>query len=586
MIPVRILTLFCTAAILILPVFASAFSITLLNHIGIGALVALGLVLLTGIGGMMSFGQAAFVGISAYATGWMSTALGWSPWAGLVFGLALTGMAALVIGAITLRLGGHFLPLSTIAWGISIYYLFGNLDQLGGHTGLLNIPPITLGPISFMSSTAMYYLIWMLVALAVWFSANILDSREGRALRLLRGGSYLMASVGMNPFHTRLAAFLMAALLAGLAGWLYAHMTRFVSPAPFEIRMSIEYLLMAIAGGAAQVVGAVVGSAVIVLVKNWLQDVLPHLSANPAPMEHVAFSLLLILLLHFARGGLSPLLQKLVKRQRRTVKSESPELSRRDLPTKGTPVLAVEGVERRFGGLLAVDGVSFSVEAGEIVGLIGPNGAGKSTMFNLITGTIPTTGGRIRFLGQDVTHRSQREIAALGCARTFQHVKLRPGMSLLDNVAAGTYLRTRSGYLRSGLRLDRAEEQRAYAEAFRRLEQVGLADRANDLAGDLPLGQQRVLEIARALAADPVLLILDEPAAGLRKKEKVALAALLKELRREGLTILIVEHDMDFVMQLVDRIVVMVFGKKLCEGNPEIVRRNPDVQEAYLGGAA
>ena len=586
MIPVRILTLLCAAAVLILPVFASAFSITLLNHIGIGALVALGLVLLTGIGGMMSFGQAAFVGISAYATGWMSTALGWSPWAGLVFGLALTGMAALVIGAITLRLGGHFLPLSTIAWGISIYYLFGNLDQLGGHTGLLNIPPITLGPISFMSSTAMYYLIWMLVALAVWFSANILDSREGRALRLLRGGSYLMASVGMNPFHTRLAAFLMAALLAGLAGWLYAHMTRFVSPAPFEIRMSIEYLLMAIAGGAAQVIGAVIGSAVIVLVKNWLQDVLPHLSANPAPMEHVAFSLLLILLLHFARGGLSPLLQKLVKRQHRTVKSESPELSRRDLPTKGTSVLAVEGVERRFGGLLAVDGVSFSVEAGEIVGLIGPNGAGKSTMFNLITGTIPTTGGRIRFLGQDVTHRSQREIAALGCARTFQHVKLRPGMSLLDNVAAGTYLRTRSGYLRSGLRLDRAEEQRAYAEAFRRLEQVGLADRANDLAGDLPLGQQRVLEIARALAADPVLLILDEPAAGLRKKEKVALAALLKELRREGLTILIVEHDMDFVMQLVDRIVVMVFGKKLCEGDPEVVRRNPDVQEAYLGGAA
>lgn len=586
MIPVRILTLICVAAVLILPIFASAFSITLLNHIGIGALVALGLVLLTGIGGMMSVGQAAFVGISAYATGWMSTALGWSPWAGLVFGLALTGMAALVIGAITLRLGGHFLPLSTIAWGISISYLFGNLDQLGGHTGLLNVPPITLGPISFMSSTAMYYLIWVVVVLAVWFSANILDSREGRALRLLRGGSYLMASVGMNPFRTRLAAFLLAALLAGLAGWLYAHMTRFVSPAPFEIKVSIEYLLMAIVGGAAQVMGAVVGSGVIILVKNWLQDVLPHLSANPAQMEQVAFSLLLILLLHFARGGLSPLLQKLVKRQRRAVKSGSPELPRRDLPGKGTSVLAVEAVERRFGGLLAVDGVSFSVEAGEIVGLIGPNGAGKSTMFNLISGTIPTTGGRIRFLGQDVTHRSQREIAALGCARTFQHVKLRPGMSLLDNVATGTYLRTRSGYFRSGLRLDRAEEQSAYAEAFRRLEQVGLADRANDLAGDLPLGQQRVLEIARALASDPVLLILDEPAAGLRKKEKVALAALLKELRREGLTILIVEHDMDFVMQLVDRIVVMVFGKKLCEGDPEMVRRNPDVQEAYLGGAA
>ncbi len=268
------------------------------------------------------------------------------------------------------------------------------------------------------------------------------------------------------------------------------------------------------------------------------------------------------------------------------VKQAAGNLPKRVLPARGTPVLEVDTVVRRFGGLTAVNKVSFDVKAGEIVGLIGPNGAGKSTMFNLITGTLSVSSGTVRFMGQDTGHLSQRAIAALGCARTFQHVKLRPGMTLIDNVVAGSYLRTDAGYIRSGLRLDRAEEDRARLEAYRRLEQVGLAERAHDLAGDLPLGQQRVLEIARALALDPVLLILDEPAAGLRKKEKDALAELLNKLRGEGLTILIVEHDMDFVMNLVDRLVVMVFGQKLREGDPATIRRDPAVQEAYLGGLA
>lgn len=586
MIPARLLAFIMALALLAMPAVVPPFFVTLMSHIGISTLVVVGLVLLTGIGGMMSFGQAAFVGIAAYTTGWLTTALGWSPWLGLVFALALTAASALAIGAITLRLGGHFLPLSTIAWGLSIYYLFGNLEPLGRHSGLLNIPPITLGPISFMSQTAMYYLIWAIALLAMVFSINLLDSREGRALRLLRGGTHLMGSVGMDTFGTRLRVFLIAGIFAGLAGWLYAHMTRFISPAPFEVKVSIEYLLMAMTGGASQVVGAALGASVIVLIKNWLQDLLPHLTNNPAQLEQVAFALMLILILRFARSGLMPLILKLVRRSPHPVKPGAGGLPKRQLPARGAPVLEVDTVERRFGGLTAVNKVSFDVKAGEIVGLIGPNGAGKSTMFNLITGTLSVSSGSVRFLGQDTRSLSQRDIAALGCARTFQHVKLRPGMTLLDNVVAGTYLRTGAGYLRSGLRLDRAEEERARLEAYRSLEQVGLAERAHDLAGDLPLGQQRVLEIARALALDPVLLILDEPAAGLRKKEKDALAALLNKLRAEGLTILIVEHDMDFVMNLVDRIVVMVFGQKLREGDPATIRRDPAVQEAYLGGVA
>jgi branched-chain amino acid transport system permease protein len=221
-----------------------------------------------------------------------------------------------------------------------------------------------------------------------------------------------------------------------------------------------------------------------------------------------------------------------------------------------------------------------------VFGFIGPNGAGKSTMFNLITGALAPNGGRIVFRGSDITRRAQREIARSGIARTFQHVRLRPNMTALENVLIGTYPRTRAGFLAGALGLDRAEEAEARHEAMRQLERVGLADRAFDRAGTLSLGSQRLLEVARALAADPLLLVLDEPAAGLRSPEKAALARLLDALRAEGLTILLVEHDMDFVMNLVDRSVVMDFGSKLCEGPPAEVRLDPRVQEAYLGGVA
>jgi branched-chain amino acid transport system permease protein len=207
-------------------------------------------------------------------------------------------------------------------------------------------------------------------------------------------------------------------------------------------------------------------------------------------------------------------------------------------------------------------------------------------MFNLLTCTLPMTAGRVRFLGRDITGRPQKQVARMGLARTFQHVKLRPQMSLLDNVALGAWSRTQSGVLRAGLRLDREEERRIRAEAWRQLERIGLATRAHEAAGSLPLGTQRILEIARALAGDPVLLVLDEPAAGLRRQEKDALAALLKRLRDEGVTILIVEHDMEFVMRLVDRLVVMNFGQKLAEGAPAAMRADARVQYAYLGAVA
>ena len=595
----RLMVLAIVAALAVAPVFAGNFTVSLLNDIGIGALVALGLVLLTGVGGATSFGQAAFVGIAAYSTAWLTTGQGLSPWLGLLFALLLTGLSALAIGMLTLRLGGHFLPLSTIAWGISIAMVFGNVDALGRHTGISNIPALAIGPWSLADRRAMYYLIWVLVGLSFLFSHNLLQSRPGRAIRGLRGGATLLASVGADAYRVRLTLFVTAALLAGLAGWLYAHTNRFVSPSPFDVRASIEYLLMAVAGGLGHLTGALVGSALVLSMKNGLQDILPMLTQNAGQLEAVAFATLFILLLHFARGGLMGYVGRWTRRWQAArlraaralrgpaLPAEPVErvepLPHRQLPARGTPILSVKGAVKRFGGLVAVNDVSFELQAGEILGLIGPNGAGKSTMFNLLTCTLPMSAGQVRFLGQETVGMSQRQVARLGLARTFQHVKLRPRMSLLDNVALGAHARTRSGLIRAGLRLDRKEERQILQEAQRQLERIGLGDRTHDLAGSLPLGTQRILEIARALAADPVLLVLDEPAAGLRRKEKMALGELLRKLREEGVTILIVEHDMDFVMKLVDRLVVMNFGSKLLEGVPAAVRADERVQAAYLG---
>lgn len=581
------------AAFAVAPTLVSSFTVSLLNDIGIGALVGLGLVLLTGIGGATSFGQAAFVGIAAYTTAWLTTAQGASPWLGLVAALVLTGLSALIIGLLTLRLGGHFLPLSTIAWGLSIPLIFGNVDGLGRHTGMSNIPPLHVGAWSLAEPRAIYYLIWALVGLACLFCYNVLHSRIGRAIRSLRGGSTLLASVGADAFRVRLMLFVLAALLAGLAGWLYAHMNRFVSPSPFDLRASIEYLLMVVAGGLGQLSGAIAGSALVLILKNGLQDVLPMISRSGTQTQSIVFAALFILLLQQARSGLMGFVVRKVRGRFGSVFGAAQQvaapfepLARRSLPERGRRILAVTEAVKRFGGLVAVNGVSFEVNAGEIVGLIGPNGAGKSTMFNLLTGALPLTQGRVEFLGTDVTGLPQRRIARLGMARTFQHVKLRPHMSLLDNVALGAHWRARFGMLASGLRLDRRQEAQLLAEARHQLARIGLADRAHELAGNLPLGTQRILEIARALAADPVLLVLDEPAAGLRRPEKKALGELLRKLREEGVTILIVEHDMDFVMKLVDRLIVMNFGSKLVEGAPAAVRADERVQAAYLGGVA
>ena len=560
------------------------FWIAQLNYIGLYALVCMGLVLLTGVGGLTSFGQAAFVGVGAYTTAYLTLNTDMSPWLTLFVGLGLTAISALVVGAITLRMSGHYLPLATIAWGLSLYYLMGNMDALGKYDGLLGLKSLSIGNVDIGQGRLFFVLSWTLLIAGAIAMLNLLDSRPGRAIRSLKGGSQMAEAMGISTFRYKVTIFLIAALFASIAGWLLAHFQRTVNPSAFGLKMGIEYLFMAVIGGVGYVWGAFVGAGLIKLLDDYLQVALPALIGTSGSYEVIVFGIAMVLVLKYMPDGIWSLVARKLPRAPRKIDWQNAEpLSLRSKPQPHELVLKVDKIRKQFGGLTAVNDISFDIHAGQIVGLIGPNGAGKSTTFNLITGVLSKTSGQVTYRGHDISELPSREISRQGMARTFQHVKMIPDMTVLENVALGAYTRGESGVVSSMLALNKVEEQRFMKEAQLQLERIGMGQYLHEQAGNLAMGPQRLMEIARALCCDPALLLLDEPAAGLRHKEKQDLVKVLRQLQNEGMSILLVEHDMDLVMDVCDHLVVMEFGTLLTQGTPAEIQASPAVRAAYLG---
>lgn len=584
------------AAILLLAAFpliaTGSYYQFMLILVFIYSVVAIGLNILAGYGGQFSLGHAALMAMGAYTSALVSKALGAVPvlatsglnvWIGVVAGTVVAALSGAVLAYPSLRLKGPYLAMVTIAFGWVIWkILLEWVPVTGGELGITAIPKARIG--SFVLTTSYFYHLALLAVLAAMaVQHNLVRSEFGRRLQAVKHSEIAAASVGIDIYREKIKTFVVSAVFAGFGGTLFAHQQNFINPDNFQFFSSVFFLLAVLFGGAGTLLGPVIGAAVLTF--------LPELLHDFDRVRLIVYGVFILATLYFLPKGVAGLWRRGESAGLGFVPgaSAAPAKLGPGTPAIGTgPVLEVDGVSKVFGGLTALGNVSLALEPGRVHAVIGPNGAGKTTLINVVSGFYQPDQGSMRIDGQAIRIGSLHEAARLGIARTFQTIKLFGDMTVIENVMVGFERHSRVRIWDCVFRTARAreEERRQAEEAMTLLKFVGLEDVATTSASALAYGHRRLLEIARALAVHPRILLLDEPAAGLVANEIESLKVLIRALRDAGIAVLLVEHHMDLVTAISDRITVLDYGEVIAAGDPAAVQRDPRVIEAYLGTEA
>ncbi|MFI0452079.1 ATP-binding cassette domain-containing protein [Actinomadura sp. 6N118] len=578
----------------ILPYQLGGYAIHVVNIALVFALLAIGMGLAMGIAGQINLAQVAFFGVSAYATAILTTHSGWGFWPAAALAMVASALVGLLVGIPALRMQSHYLGIVTLGLALGFINWTTNAEVAGGAEGISAIPVPPMFGIDLSSEYLYYYLEVIVFALALVFALFVVRTGLGRRLMAMRDDPLAAGAVGAEIPLLRMTAFMLSSVFGGVAGVLYVGLIRYIAPETFNIANMFLLLAMVVIGGRQSLVGCVIGAVGLTLIREQLVDYPTY--------AQLGFGLVVVLMVVFAPTGLAgvPVRVKAAvdRRRGRTVDRASLQPFQPYAPTglgdanekagDAVPMLEIDQVSKHFRGLKALDEVSLTVRPGEIRGIVGPNGSGKTTLFNVVSGFYRATRGGVRLNGRGVTGVRPYRLSALGVARTFQNLRLFGDLTVKDNILVALD-RTRTyaiwRYVMWPVGIWR-QERRLNRQADDLLARFGLTEFAQAAPGSLPYGIQRRIEIARAMAGSPRLLLLDEPAAGLNGEEVRQLAEIVRSIRDSGVTVVLIEHNMGLVMSLCERVTVLAGGKVISEGTPDEVAADHAVIEAYLGDSA